>query len=169
MPQPRVAIVMGSDSDWPTMEACRDQLAEFGIECEVHVMSAHRTPERVHAFARDAQAQGLELIVAGAGMAAALAGCVAAVTTLPVIGVPIEAGPLHGVDALLSTVQMPPGVPVATVGIGKVGARNAAVLAAQILALKDPNLDMAVKKFKRIQAETVDEKHQVLRERLNRV
>jgi len=150
------------------MEACYKQLAELGVPCEVQIMSAHRTPEKVHDYARTAQENGVQVVIAAAGLAAALAGTFAALTTLPVIGVPLDAGPLHGVDALLSTVQMPPGVPVATVGIGQVGARNAAVLAAQILALNNPALDAALKNLKRNQAEMVDNKNQILRERLSR-
>ncbi len=168
MSQARVAIIIGSDSDWPTMEACYKQLAELGVPCEVQIMSAHRTPEKVHEYARTAQENGVQVVIAAAGLAAALAGTFAALTTLPVIGVPLDAGPLRGVDALLSTVQMPPGVPVATVGIGQVGARNAAVLAAQILALNNPTLDAALKNLKRNQAEMVDNKNQILRERLSR-
>ncbi len=162
----RAAIIIGSDSDWSAMEACYKQLQEFGVGCRVEVMSAHRTPERVQEFCRTAQAEGIQVVIAAAGMAAHLAGVLASQTTLPVIGVPMDAGPLRGVDALLSTVQMPPGVPVATVGIGSAGARNAAILAAQILALHDPDLDAAIKKFKRNQAEMVDKKNQALRERL---
>jgi len=150
------------------MEACYKQLAELGVPCEVQIMSAHRTPEKVHEYARTAQENGVQVVIAAAGLAAALAGTFAALTTLPVIGVPLDAGPLRGVDALLSTVQMPPGVPVATVGIGQVGARNAAVLAAQILALNNPTLDAALKNLKRNQAEMVDNKNQILRERLSR-
>jgi len=168
MARPRVAIVIGSDSDWPTMEACYKQLAELGVPCEVQIMSAHRTPEKVHDYARTAQETGVQVVIAAAGLAAALAGTFAALTTLPVIGVPLDAGPLHGVDALLSTVQMPPGVPVATGGIGQVGARNAAVLAAQILALNNPTLDAALKHLKRNQAAMLDNKNQILRERLSR-
>jgi phosphoribosylaminoimidazole carboxylase PurE protein len=168
MPEARVAIIIGSDADWPRVEVCYKQLADFKIPCDVHIISAHRSPERVHEYARAAQESGIQVMIAAAGMSAALAGSLAALTTIPVIGVPLEAGPLAGVDALLSTVQMPPGVPVATVGIGPAGARNAAILAAQILALHDPDLDAALKKFKRNQAEMVDNKNQVLRERLTR-
>lgn len=168
MSQARVLIIIGSDSDWPTMEACYKQLAELGVSCAVEIMSAHRTPEKVHECARTAQDKGVQVVIAAAGMAAALAGSFAALTTLPVIGVPLEAGPLQGVDALLSTVQMPPGVPVATVGIGPAGARNAAILAAQILALHDTDLDTALKMLKRNQANMVDNKNQILRERLTR-
>lgn len=162
----RVAIIMGSDSDWPVMEVCHRQLCEFGIRSRVEIMSAHRTPERVHEFSRRAEADGIRVIIAAAGMAAALPGSIAAGTTLPVIGVPLESGALMGIDSLLSMVQMPPGVPVATVAIGAAGARNAAVLAAQVLALNDPDLNDALKNFKRKQAESVDNKNQALRERL---
>jgi phosphoribosylaminoimidazole carboxylase PurE protein len=166
--KPQVAILLASDSDWPVMEACCEQLREFGVEFEVAVMSAHRTPERVQEFATTAVDRGFRVIVAAAGMAAALPGMVAALTTLPVIGVPLESGSLQGLDALLSMVQMPPGVPVATVAIGRPGAQNAAILATQILATQDDRAAASLKKFKRIQAETVDKKDQSLRERLNR-
>ncbi len=168
MALPRVVIVLGSDSDWPTMESCYQQLRDLGVECRVEIMSAHRTPEKVHDFGRTAEQEGVRVIIAAAGMAAALAGTLASITTLPIIGVPLESGALQGVDALLSTVQMPPGVPVATVGIGTAGAKNAAILAAQILALQDADLALALKKFKRNLAETVDKKNQALRERLER-
>ena len=133
-----VAVVMGSDSDWPVMKRCVDTLGELGVGCAVRVLSAHRTPGQAAEFAAGAAERGVKVIVAAAGMAAHLAGAMAAHTTLPVIGVPMASGALQGVDALLSTVQMPPGVPVATVGIG--AARNAALLAAQVLALSDPAL-----------------------------
>jgi len=168
MAQRRVVIVMGSDSDWEVMKACWDQLEELGIRADVQVMSAHRSPERVHEFAAQAGARGVEVVIAGAALAAALAGTVAASTTLPVIGVPLANGALQGIDALLSTVQMPPGVPVATVGIGKPGAQNAAILAAQILALKDPAVGSTLKKLKSSQAASVDNKSQALRERVIR-
>ncbi len=131
---------MGSDSDLPVMAGCARVLAEYRIPYQVRVLSAHRTPDEATRFAREAAAQGLRLIVAGAGGAAHLAGLVAAHTTLPVIGVPLASSPLSGFDALLSTVQMPPGVPVATVGVGPMGAANAGHLAAGILALSDANL-----------------------------
>jgi len=139
----RVAVVFGSDSDWSVMEKCVKQLAEFGEAAFVEVMSAHRNPERVHSFASDAETNGFEVIIAGAGMSAALAGTIAAKTTLPVIGVPLASGTLQGIDALLSTVQMPPGVPVAGTGIGVAGAKNAALLAVQIIARKDEKLATA--------------------------
>jgi len=164
--KPRVAVLMGSDSDWPTMEKCVDQLAELGLDAAVEVMSAHRTPERVHGFARSAEESGFDVLIAAAGLAAGLAGTVAANTVLPVIGVPIASGSLQGVDALLSTVQMPPGVPVATVGIGEAGARNAALLAAQIIGRKDPALAAAVLRFKETLAEGVHTKNQALQAKL---
>ena len=120
--EPQVAVVMGSDSDWLTMEQCVLQLQELGVRFEVEIMSAHRTPQRVYDYARGAEQRGLKVIIAAAGLSAALAGAIAANTSLPVIGVPVASGPLAGVDALLSTVQMPPGVPVATMGIGPFGA-----------------------------------------------
>ena len=163
-----VGVLMGSDSDWDVMEGCVSQLGELGIESDVQVLSAHRTPAELHAYAAGAADRGLEVIIAAAGMAAHLAGAVAANTILPVIGVPIAVGTLGGLDALLSTVQMPPGVPVATVGIGKPGARNAALLAAQILALKDANVAKALENFRRKQAESVDRKNQILREKVQR-
>ena len=137
---PLVGILMGSDSDLPTMGEAAKVLREFEIPFEIHVSSAHRTPDRVIRFARDAEKRGLRVLIAGAGGAAHLAGVMAAHTLLPVIGVPMEGGTLHGLDALLSTVQMPGGIPVATVAIGKPGARNAGLLAVQILALSDPGL-----------------------------
>jgi len=135
MAKPLVAVVMGSKSDSPLMEECTDLLNKLGIEHEVHVMSAHRMPEKVAAFAKSARDRGLEVIIAAAGGAAHLPGVVKAHTALPVIGVPVASSDLGGVDALYSIVQMPPGVPVATVSVGSWGARNAAVLAAAILAL----------------------------------
>lgn len=137
---PQVGILMGSDSDLPTMEEAGGILQEFDVGYAIHVASAHRSPDRVARFAREADAKGFRVLIAGAGGAAHLAGVIAAHTVLPVIGVPMEGGALHGLDALLSTVQMPGGVPVATVAIGKAGARNAALLAVQILALTDPEL-----------------------------
>jgi phosphoribosylaminoimidazole carboxylase PurE protein len=137
---PLVGILMGSDSDLPTMGEAAKVLQEFDVPFEIHVSSAHRTPDRVIRFARDAEKRGFRVLIAGAGGAAHLAGVTAAHTVLPVIGVPIEGGALHGLDALLSTVQMPGGIPVATVAIGKSGARNAGLLAVQILALTDARL-----------------------------
>ncbi len=136
--QKKVAVLMGSDSDWPVVKGAVAQLKAFNIPCEVHVMSAHRTPDTASQFTKDAVKNGFGVIIAAAGMAAHLAGAVAANTVLPVIGIPCAGGAVNGLDALLSTVQMPPGIPVATVAVG--GAKNAAVLAAQILAVHDENL-----------------------------
>lgn len=138
MPHPLVAVVMGSDSDWPVMTLASAALTEFGVEHEVQVVSAHRTPERMIAYGKDAAGRGLRCIIAGAGGAAHLPGMLAAVTTLPVIGVPVPLATLDGLDSLLSIVQMPAGVPVATVSIG--GGRNAGILAVRMLAMTDPEL-----------------------------
>jgi phosphoribosylaminoimidazole carboxylase PurE protein len=137
---PVIGIVMGSDSDLPTMQEAAKILEEFGVLFELRICSAHRTPDALLRYAREAEGRGLQVLIAGAGGAAHLAGALASHATLPVIGVPVEAGPLSGLDALLSTVQMPAGVPVATVAIGRAGARNAALLAVQILALSDGRL-----------------------------
>ena len=131
---------MGSDSDLPVMAECVRVLESYGIPYDVRVLSAHRTPEETAAYAREAAGHGLKILIAGAGGAAHLAGALAAHSTLPVIGVPLAGSPLSGFDALLSTVQMPPGIPVATVGVGAMGAKNAGHLAATILALSDPDL-----------------------------
>ncbi len=154
----RVGILMGSDSDWEVMAAAAQRLEALGIPYEVTVTSAHRAPERTAEYARTARDRGLQVLIAGAGLAAHLAGVVAAHTTLPVIGVPLEAGSLRGFDALLATVQMPPGVPVATVAIGKAGAENAAILAAQILALADTALATRLAAFKAELTRQVEEK-----------
>jgi 5-(carboxyamino)imidazole ribonucleotide mutase len=146
MSKPLVGVLMGSDSDWPTMKAAAEALNEFGIESEAHVMSAHRTPDEVADYARQAHTRGLRVLIAGAGGAAHLAGVVAAFTPLPVIAVPIETKSLGGLDSLLAMVQMPSGVPVATVAIG--GARNAGLLAVQILGSSDPKLQAEILKFK---------------------
>jgi phosphoribosylaminoimidazole carboxylase PurE protein len=154
-----VAVVMGSDSDLEVMQSCVEQLREFAIDPVVRILSAHRTPQAAGEFARTAEARGVKVIIAAAGMAAHLAGALAAWTTLPVIGVPLAAEPgLHGLDALLSTVQMPPGVPVATVAIGKSGAKNAALLAVQILALSDVSLRDRFARFKKDQEQKVRDK-----------
>lgn len=145
---PKVAIVMGSDSDLPVMQVAIEQLRRFGIEPIMRIISAHRAPDMVAQFAQDAPTQGVGIIIAAAGMAAHLAGAIASRTILPVIGVPLDAGGLGGIDALLSMVQMPPGVPVATMAIGKAGARNAAILAVQILALDNPSLQTELARFK---------------------
>jgi phosphoribosylaminoimidazole carboxylase PurE protein len=154
---------MGSDSDLDVMQRCARQLQDFGIACEMRVISAHRTPEAAHRYARGAAGRGIQVIVAGAGMSAALAGVLAARTTLPVIGVPIESGSLKGLDALLSTAQMPPGVPVACMAVGPAGAANAAVLAARILAVRDAGLARRLRQFQRDQARNVARKDAALR------
>jgi len=156
---PLVGIVMGSDSDLPIMQAAGDFLESAGIEYELRISSAHRTPEQAAEYARTAGDRGLKIIIAGAGMAAHLAGVLAAHTNLPVIGVPIDASSLNGLDALLSTVQMPPGIPVATMGIGKAGAKNAAVLAARIIALKNPKVAQALEEHCRVMVKQVEEKN----------
>jgi phosphoribosylamine--glycine ligase len=156
MTQISVLILMGSDSDAPVMQAAVDILRELEIACEMTVASAHRSPERVMRLVREAPERGVKVFVVGAGAAAHLAGVVAAHTSLPVIGVPIDSSALKGLDALLSTVQMPPGVPVATVSIGKPGATNAGVLAAQILALGDAALSSRLAKYKKSLADKVE-------------
>jgi len=154
-----VAVVMGSDSDMEVMQNCIEQLGYFGIEPVVRIISAHRTPQVAVEFAQNAVENGIKVIIAAAGMAAHLAGALAAKTTLPVIGVPlVSSSGLEGIDALLSTLQMPPGVPVATVAIGKAGAKNAAILAVQILALSDKSLAEKLEDFKKSQEKKVIEK-----------
>ena len=166
MSKPRVAVVSGSDTDWPVMEACVKQLRAFGENAHVEVMSAHRNPKRVQEFASQAEGDGFEVIIAAAGMSNALAGAIAAHTCLPVIGVPLAGGSLNGLDALLSTVQMPPGVPVATVSVGEAGAKNAALLAVQIIARHDKKLADAFHTFKADQAKAVEAKNLALLERI---
>jgi phosphoribosylamine---glycine ligase len=151
-----VLILMGSDSDAPVMQATVDLLRDFGVPCEMTVASAHRSPERVMRLVGEAPGRGVRVFVVGAGAAAHLAGVVAAHSTLPVIGVPIDSSALKGMDALLSTVQMPPGVPVATVSIGKPGATNAGVLAVQMLALADPALASKLADYKKTLADKVE-------------
>ncbi|MFT4927176.1 MAG: 5-(carboxyamino)imidazole ribonucleotide mutase [Phenylobacterium sp.] len=166
MTTPFVAILMGSDSDLPVMRATLDVLKSFDIRFEVKVTSAHRTPAATHAYVTDAEARGCEVFICAAGLAAHLAGAVAGITTLPVIGVPIDAGPLQGHDALLSTVMMPGGVPVATVAIGKAGAKNAGYLAAQMLAVADKDMRARVKADRQKNAEAVIAKDAALQEQL---
>jgi 5-(carboxyamino)imidazole ribonucleotide mutase len=168
MTKPFVAILMGSDSDLDTMQAAVEVLDRFGIAREVRVLSAHRTPEATHAFVKDADARGCACFIAAAGMAAHLAGTVAALTNKPVIGVPMAAGPLQGQDALLSTVQMPGGIPVACVAIGKAGAKNAAYLAAQILALSDATLAQRLTEERRANAAEVLAKDKAVREKFSK-
>jgi len=160
----RVAVLMGSDSDWDVMKGAVERLQAFGVGCEVHVMSAHRTPARVTDYVAAAPGRGIGVFIAAAGAAAHLAGVVAGHTTRPVIGVPLNATSLHGLDALLSTVQMPSGVPVATVAVG--GAENAGILAAQILALGDADLAAKLDQFKRDMAAKVTEKDAKLQGKL---
>jgi 5-(carboxyamino)imidazole ribonucleotide mutase len=158
-----VSVVMGSDSDLPVMEEAVRILAEFGIPHELFLTSAHRTPERTATFARMAAKRGVRLIIVGAGAAAHLAGVIAAQTLLPVIGVPIDATSLKGLDALLATVQMPGGIPVATMAIGKAGAKNAGLLAVRILALQDSGLQKKLQTYIRRMALDVERKHESLK------
>ncbi len=157
MTQAQVLILMGSDSDLPIMQAAADLLKEFGIAAEMTVASAHRSPARVERLVDDAGRRGVRVFIAGAGAAAHLAGVIAARTTRPVIGVPIDSSSLKGLDALLSTAQMPPGVPVATMSVGKAGATNAAVLAAEILALADAGLAARLEDYKKQLAAKVED------------
>ena len=159
-----VLILMGSDSDAPVMQGAVVVLRDLQIACEMTVASAHRSPERVTRLVREAPGRGVKVFIVGAGAAAHLAGVVAAHTTMPVIGVPIDSSALKGLDALLSTVQMPPGVPVATVSIGKPGATNAGVLAAQILAVGDPAIATRLDEYKKKLAEKVEAAAAKLRE-----
>ncbi len=152
---PQVAVLMGSKSDWEVMKNCCETLGKFGVGCDCRVLSAHRTPAQTAEFIAGAEERGIQVIIAAAGMAAHLAGAVAAHTTLPVIGVPMKGGALDGLDALLSTVQMPRGIPVATVAIGKAGAVNAAILAVQILAAGQPELREKLKADRKAQAEQI--------------
>jgi len=165
---PRVGVILGSDSDLETMRPCAKTLEEFGVACEMRVISAHRTPDAAHEYAQSAAGRGLAVIIAAAGGAAHLAGVLASLTPLPVIGVPIETAALGGIDSLLATVQMPSGVPVATVAIGKSGPVNAAILAVQILATADPDLRDRIVQHKTRLAERVaiaDENLQAGKER----
>ena len=161
---PRVGLIMGSDSDWPTMEAAAEALAEFGIRFEVGVVSAHRTPQRMLDYAKGAADRGVEVIIAGAGGAAHLPGMVASATPLPVIGVPVPLKHLDGMDSLLSIVQMPAGIPVATVSVG--GARNAGLLAVRILGAADPALRAKMTAFQADLEQMVLRKDEALRRKL---
>jgi phosphoribosylaminoimidazole carboxylase PurE protein len=162
--KPAVGIIMGSDSDLPTMQEATKVLKQFEIPYEIGVYSAHRSPHRTAEYVRTARDRGLKLIIAGAGSSAHLAGVTAAETTLPVIGIPIDSSPLSGFDALLSTVQMPPGVPVATMGVGKSGATNAGIFAVQILALGDEKLTGKLREYKEQLEKTVAEKSRKVQE-----
>ena len=163
MSKPLIGILMGSDSDLSVMEEASKILDKFDIGHEIIVSSAHRSPERTRKYVTGASKRGIKILIAGAGAAAHLAGVVAAETTLPVIGVPIGSSPLNGLDALLSTTQMPGGVSVAGMAIGKAGAKNAGVLAVQILALNDKNLHKKLLKFKKNQAKEVERKSRALK------
>ncbi|MGQ3039514.1 MAG: 5-(carboxyamino)imidazole ribonucleotide mutase [Brevundimonas sp.] len=154
---PPVAIIMGSRSDWPTMKHAADTLDRLGVTWEAKVVSAHRTPQRLVEFSSGAKAAGFKVIIAGAGGAAHLPGMAASMTELPVLGVPVQSKALKGLDSLLSIVQMPGGVPVATLAIGEAGAKNAGILAAQILALNDPVLAGRLQAFREAQTESVHE------------
>jgi 5-(carboxyamino)imidazole ribonucleotide mutase len=154
---PLIGIIMGSQSDWPTMRHAADTLDRLGIAWEARITSAHRTPDRLQAYAKGARARGLRVIVAGAGGAAHLPGMAAAWTSLPVLGVPVESHALRGQDSLLSIVQMPAGIPVGTLAIGRAGAINAALLAASILSLSDPALAARLDAFRQAQSDAVAE------------
>jgi phosphoribosylaminoimidazole carboxylase PurE protein len=163
--KPQVLVVMGSDSDLPVMEETGTILRELGIPYEMSIASAHRTPERVRKLAAEAEARGVEVIIAAAGAAAHLAGFIAAHSLLPVIGVPMSSSPLQGMDALLSTVQMPPGVPVATMAVGKAGAKNAAIFAAQIIARRDKGVMKKLAANRKQMADNVLKKAESLKRR----
>ena len=165
MATPFVAVLMGSDSDLPTMEITAAVLKKLGVRYEMKITSAHRTPDATRAYVKDAEARGCAIFIAAAGLAAHLAGAVAALTVRPVIGVPMDGGPLNGEDALLSTVQMPGGIPVACVAIGKHGAKNAGYLAAQILATGDPALAKRLVDERAANAAEILEKDRVLQQK----
>ncbi len=158
MSKPFVAVLMGSDSDLPVLQSTMDVLKSLDIPFEAKITSAHRTPDATHSYVKDADARGCAAFICAAGLAAHLAGTVAGLTLKPVIGIPLDAGPLQGMDALLSTVQMPGGIPVATVAVGKAGAKNAGYLAAQIMALSDPELAQRIKTDREKNAAGVKEK-----------
>jgi 5-(carboxyamino)imidazole ribonucleotide mutase len=153
-----IAIIMGSQSDWDTMRHAADTLAELGVDCDTRIVSAHRTPDRLYAFAKAAKADGFKVIIAGAGGAAHLPGMTASMTELPVFGVPIESQAMSGIDSLYSIVQMPAGVPVGTLAIGKAGAINAALLAASVLALNDPALASRLAAWRKQRSDAVAER-----------
>lgn len=160
----KVAILMGSDSDWPVVKAAAAELKRLGIPCEAYILSAHRTPAQAAAFAQQARSQGFGVLVCAAGMAAHLAGAIAANTTLPVIGIPMKGGAMDGLDALLATVQMPSGIPVAAVALN--GAKNAAILAAQMLAITDEALARKLEQDRQNMAEQIAKKEQALQQEL---
>lgn len=167
MIRPKVAIVLGSDSDYPVIQDMLKLLEGLDIAYELTVSSAHRSPDRTHRYAATLEERGVQAVIACAGAAAHLAGVLAAYTILPVIGVPIDSSPLNGLDALLSTSMMPVGVPVATMGIGKMGASNAAILAAQILARSDAALAQRLRDYKKLLADRVEEKDRELKKSRN--
>lgn len=164
---PKVAVIMGSDSDFPTVKKCITTLKKFGIEADVSVISAHRTPDVAERYAKNAEAEGIELIIAAAGKAAHLGGVLAAFTTLPVIGIPIKSSTMDGLDSLLSMVQMPKGIPVATVAID--GAENAGILAAQILSLKYTDIKEKLKQHKIDMANEVKEKNDAMKKEVKKL
>lgn len=169
MTKPFVAVLMGSDSDLPVVQATLDTLATLNVPYEVKITSAHRTPAATHTYVKDADARGCAVFVCAAGLAAHLAGTVAGLTLKPVIGIPLDAGPLQGMDSLLSTVQMPGGIPVATVAIGKAGAKNAGYLAAQIMALSDPALSGRLRDEREANARQVQSKDAELQAKLKKI
>ena len=166
MKKPLVGILMGSESDLPVMEKAAEVLKEMGVPFEMEISSAHRLPEKTANYAKRSRGRGIEALIAGAGMAAHLAGALASHTTLPVIGVPIKSGALNGADALYSTVQMPPGVPVATVGID--GAKNAAYLACEILSIKHPEIAKKLEEFRKKTKKTLEKKSKILEQKRSR-
>ncbi len=168
MSNAQVAILMGSKSDLPNLQSAFKLFDEFGISFTARVMSAHRTPVTAAEFATNAEANGIKVIICAAGMAAHLGGVVAAHTTLPVIGLPMACEPFNGMDALLATVQMPPGIPVASVTVGKAGAKNAALFAASIMALSDPAIAAKLKEFRAAQTAVVEEADRELQEELKK-
>jgi phosphoribosylamine--glycine ligase len=165
--KPKIAVVLGSDSDYPVIEDSLRLLQEFQIPYELIVASAHRSPDRTHRYAVTLEERGIQVVIACAGAAAHLAGVLASHTILPVIGVPVDSSPLQGLDALLSTSMMPPGVPVATMGIGRMGASNAAILAAQILARSDAEMAARLREYKKKLADRVEEKDRDLKKSLH--
>ena len=168
MTTPFVAILMGSDSDLPTMQTTLDILEKLDISYEVRITSAHRTPNETHAYVKDADTRGCAVFIAAAGLAAHLGGTVAALTIKPVIGVPLDAGPLNGIDSLLSTVQMPGGIPVASVAIGKAGASNAAYLAAQIMALSNKDIATRLQEERKNNIKNIAGKNESLQNQLKK-
>ncbi len=167
-PKAFIAVLMGSDSDLPVMQSTLDILDDFSIPYEVKITSAHRTPAATHAYVKDAEARGAAVFIAAAGLAAHLAGTVAALTIKPVIGVPMDAGPLNGMDALLSTVQMPGGIPVASMAIGKAGAKNAAYIAAQILALNEVDLAGRIRAERAKNAQAIEARDNKVQEQFSK-